>query len=160
VDHDIAVLDAKASDYDRIVAVVNEWWGRPIRHVLPRLFLDHFHATSFVAERDGDLAGFLVGFLSPSQPDAAYIHFVGVSPSVRGSGLARRLYERFFALAAADARQVVRAITAPQNAASIAFHTAMGFTVTAPIPDYDGESSPKVIFERHLPVLEVRRKHG
>jgi ribosomal protein S18 acetylase RimI-like enzyme len=98
--------------------------------------------------------------LSPSLPDAAYIHFVGVSPSFRGNGLARRLYERFFALAAADARQVVRAITAPQNGASIAFHTAMGFTVTAPIPHYDGESSPKVIFERRLPVLAVRRKHG
>jgi hypothetical protein len=25
-----------------------------------------------------------------------------------------------------------------------------GFTVTAPIPGYDGESSPKVVFERRL----------
>ena len=117
--------------------------GRPVAHALPRLFLDHFHATSFVAERDGDLAGFLVGFLSPSLPDAAYIQFVGVSPRERGSGLARALYERFFALAAADGRRVVRAVTAPVNGGSIAFHTAMGFTVTAPISGYDGPASPR-----------------
>jgi predicted GNAT superfamily acetyltransferase len=151
VEDDIRLRTAEAADYDRIIAVVDDWWGRPVRHALPRVFLDHFHATSFAAERDGDLAGFLVGFLSPSLPDAAYIQFVGVSPRERGSGLARVLYERFFALATADGRRVVRAVTAPVNSGSIAFHTAMGFTVTAPIPDYDGPSSPKVLFERPLP---------
>jgi ribosomal protein S18 acetylase RimI-like enzyme len=148
---DIQLRTAQAADYDRIIAVVDDWWGRPVRQALPRVFLDHFHATSTVAESDDALAGFLVGFLSPSLPEVAYIHFVGVNPRLRGYGLARSLYERFFALAAADARQVVRAITAPQNAPSIAFHTALGFTVTAPIPGYDGESSPKVVFERRLP---------
>lgn len=147
---DVTLRTATAADYDRIIAVVDDWWGRPIRHALPRVFLDHFHATSTVAESDGELAGFLIGFLSPSLPDAAYIHFVGVSPRLRGNGLARSLYERFFALAAADGRPVVRAITAPRNAASIAFHTAMGFNVSAPVHGYDGESSPKVIFERYL----------
>jgi len=58
---------------------------------------------------------------------------------------------RFFALAEADDRSVVRAITAARNARSIAFHTAMGFTVTPPIPHYDGDSVPKVLFERSLP---------
>jgi predicted GNAT superfamily acetyltransferase len=140
---------ASAADYDRIIAVVDDWWGKPMRHLLPRLFLDHFSATSAVAEdNDGDLAGLLIGFLSPSRPDAAYIHFVAVSPRLRGAGLARALYERFFALAAADGRRVVRAITAPGNATSIAFHTAMGFTVTGPVPDYDGPSAAKIVFER------------
>ena len=147
---EITLRTATAADFDPIIAVVDEWWGRPIRHALPRVFLDHFHATSTIAEADGALAGFLVGFLSPSQPDAAYIHFVGVDPARRGRGLARLLYERFFALAAADDRRVVRAITAAKNAQSIAFHTAMGFSVTPPIPGYDGDSAPKVLFERRL----------
>ena len=147
---DIRLRTATAADYDQIIAVVDDWWGRPVRQALPRVFVDHFHATSAIAESGGELAGFLIGFLSPSEPDAAYIHFVGVHPSLRGNGLARILYERFFALARANARQRVSAITAPQNAGSIAFHTAMGFTVTPPIPDYDGEGSPKVLFERRL----------
>ena len=109
---DITLRTATAADFDPIIAVVDDWWGRPIRQALPRVFLDHFHATSTIAEADGALAGFLIGFLSPSQPDAAYIHFIGVDPARRGNGLARTLYERFFALAAADGRSVVRAITA------------------------------------------------
>ena len=152
---DITLRTATAADYDQIIAVVDDWWGRPIGHALARVFLDHFYATSTIAEvpstgNKGELAGFLIGFLSPSRPDAAYIHFVGVHPRLRGNGLARTLYERFFALAAANGRRVVTAITAPGNAGSIAFHTAMGFTVTPPIPDYDGADSPKVLFGRRL----------
>ena len=162
---DIRLRTAAAADYDQIIAVVDDWWGRPIRHALARVFLDHFYATSTIAEsipaedaslvipaetQAAELAGFLIGFLSPSQPDAAYIHFVGVHPSLRGQGLARLLYQRFFALAEANGRALVSAITAPQNAGSIAFHTAMGFSVTPPIPDYDGEGSPKVLFQRRV----------
>ena len=151
MEHDIRLRTAAAADYDRIIVVLDDWWGRPVRQALPRLFLDHFHATSFVAELDGDLAGFLIGFMSPSLPDAAYIHFVGVHPQFRGNGLARALYQRFFELAGADGRRVVRAVTAPRNTGSIAFHTAMGFTVTGPVDDYDGPGSAKVLFERRLP---------
>ena len=148
---DIRLRTATAADYDRLIAVVDDWWGRPIRHALGRVFLDHFFATSTVAEdEEGALAGFLIGFLSPSRPDAAYIHFVGVHPSLRGQGLARLLYERFFALAEANGRPLVSAITGPQNAGSIAFHTAMGVTVSPPIPGYDGEGSPKVLFQRRV----------
>jgi len=146
----VILRTATPGDYDRIAAVLDEWWGRPVSHALPRLFLDHFHATSTVAEADGDLAGFLIGLLSPSLPGAAYIHFVGVHPVHRRGGLARELYERFFALAAADGRTVVRAVTAPVNERSIAFHAALGFTVTGPVPGYDGPGDVKVRFERQL----------
>ncbi|MBN6055403.1 GNAT family N-acetyltransferase [Nonomuraea sp. RK-328] len=147
---DVRLRAAEPADYDRIAPVVDDWWGRPIQGVLPRLFLDHFHRTSLVAE-DGDaLAGFLIGFLSPSVPDAAYIHFVGVHPGRRGGGLARRLYRSFFDLAAAGGRTRVRAITSPLNHGSIAFHRAMGFAVEGPVPDYDGPSTDRVVFELHL----------
>lgn len=142
---------AEPGDYDRIVGVVDDWWGRPMRSLLPRLFLDHFHRTSLVAE-DGDrLAGFLIGFLSPSVPDTAYVHFVSVAPELRGSGLARRLYQRFFDIAAAAHRVRIQAITSPRNHASVAFHTAMGFTVTGPVIDYDGPTADRIVFQLHLP---------
>ncbi len=119
--------------------------------MLPRLFLDHFHRTSLIAEDAAGLAGFLVGLMSPSEPDTAYVHFVGVAPRTRGEGLARRLYQRFFDLAATEHRTRVKAITSPQNLSSIAFHTAMGFTVTGPVPDYDGPGTDRMVFQRPLP---------
>lgn len=155
---DSTLRTARAADYDRIIAVVDDWWGRPLRRALPRLFLDHFWDTSFVAEApDGQLAGFCVGFLSHAQPDVAYIQFAGVAPERRGAGLARRMYESFFALAAVNGRSVVRAVTAPVNTTSIAFHSAMGFTVTGPVQDYDGPGSAKMVFERRLAVSEGTR---
>jgi hypothetical protein len=54
-------------------------------------------------------------------------------------------------MAAADGRTVVRAVTSPVNARSIAFHTALGFTVSEPTPGYDGPGDVKVRFERFLP---------
>jgi ribosomal protein S18 acetylase RimI-like enzyme len=141
---------ARPQDYDAIAAVADGWWGRPVMAALPRLFLDHFYRTSLVIDGpDGPLA-FLIGILSPSDNARAYIHFAGVSPQARNQGLARRLYEEFFAMALADGRQVVGAITAPVNATSIAFHRAMGFTVTGPVADYDGPGRDFVVFERSL----------
>ena len=148
---EITVRAARPDDYDAIAAVVDEWWGRPITSVLPRLFLDHFHRTSLIAERSAGLAGFLIGFHSPAEVDLAYIHVVGVAPAARGCGLARRLYEQFFGTAVTARRTRVRAITSPVNAGSIAFHRAMGFTVTGPIRDYDGPGIERMVFTRGLP---------
>jgi len=86
---DISLRAARAADYNGIIAVVDDWWAHPVHRARPRLFLDHIHDTSFIAERSrGELAGFLVGFGSPAQRDCAYIQFVGVAPEERKSGLA------------------------------------------------------------------------
>ncbi len=141
---------ARASDYPAIAAAVDDWWGRPVVGSLPRLFLDHFHRTSLVVEGPGGLLAFLVGILSPSDPRQAYIHFAGVAPQARRQGLAQLLYAEFFALARADGRTVVSAVTAPVNTGSIVFHRTMGFSVTGPIADYDGPGRDLVHFERAL----------
>jgi ribosomal protein S18 acetylase RimI-like enzyme len=141
---------AGAADYDAIAAVVDDWWGRPILSSLPRLFLDHFHHASFVAETADGLAGFLVGIVSPAEPDQAYIHFVGVHPAARRSGLAARLYAAFFELARGQDRHLVRAITSPVNAGSVAFHRRLGFTVTGPVAGYNGPGQDLMVFERTI----------
>jgi ribosomal protein S18 acetylase RimI-like enzyme len=119
--------------------------------MLPRLFFTHFRDTSFVAEDDtGGLAGFLCGFLSQTYPDEAYIHFVGVAPEQRGAGLARDLYERFFAAARAHGRTTVRCVTAPVNTGSLAFHARLGFEVEAEIENYDGAGESRVLLRKAL----------
>ena len=92
------IRHAKSSDYGRVIGRINVWWGgREMAPMLPKLFFIHFEGTSFVAEADdGELLGFVCGFLSQTADDEAYIHFVGVDPEERGEGLGRALYERFF----------------------------------------------------------------
>lgn len=141
---------ARAEDYDPIAAEVDRWWGRPVLASLPRLFLDHFHRSSLVVDgADGPVA-FLIGILSPSLPECAYIHFAGVAPGARNRGLARALYEEFFALARADGRRTVSAVTSPGNDGSVRFHQAMGFSVTGPVPGYNGPGRDRIVFSRSL----------
>ena len=108
---------ANPSDYGRVIQHVNAWWGgRDMAPMLPKLFFLHFEGTSFVAEdEEGKLVAFLIGFLSQSDPDEAYIHFVGVAPEYRGSGIGRELYERFFTVVAEQGRSLVRCVTSPRQ---------------------------------------------
>ena len=151
-----AIRPAEPGDYDTIAAVLDQWWGRPVLGVLPRLFFDLFHRTSLIVDgpdgpdgRDGPRA-FLAGILSPSDPEQAYIHFVGVAPGARQQGLGRLLYDEFFALARADGRREVRAITSPGNTGSVAFHRSMGFSVTGPVAGYNGPGQDRIVFRRPL----------
>ena len=150
-------------DYPAVASAIQSWWtlpgldtasaARERAALVPRLWLQHFATTSLVAEHDGRLAGFLIGFLSQDRPAEGYIHFVGVNPEQRGRGIGRLLYERFFALCRDANRTCVRCVTSPANTLSIAFHEAMGFTIeqsngdTAK-PDYDGPGVPRVTFVR------------
>jgi ribosomal protein S18 acetylase RimI-like enzyme len=148
----ITIRHAQPSDYGRVIGRLNAWWGgRDMAPMLPKLFFLHFEGTSFVAERDdGQLAGFLVGFVSQTDPTEAYIHFVGVDPEQRGSGLGRELYERFFATAREHGCSVVRCVTSPANEGSIAFHTAMGFEVDRVAEDYDGPGEDRALLVKRL----------
>lgn len=151
----------RPSDFAPVIAVIDEWWGgRTMAPMLPRLFFDHFTDTSFAADRDGALAGFLVGFVSQSQPGTAYIHFVGVDPGERGHGVGRRLYGTFFDAVRARGCTRVRAVTSPVNTGSVAFHRRMGFGLEPgdvqvhgiPVAaGYDGPGQDRVRFVRDLP---------
>lgn len=126
-------------DWERVMAVMPAWWnGRDLRAMLPRVFFEHFRGTSLLVEHEDKLVAFLVGFLCADHADEAYVHFAGVAPEWRRTGLAGDLYRRFFALARENGRTAVRAVTAPVNTGSIAFHTALGFSILPGDGEIDG----------------------
>lgn len=157
---DINIRPAGPSDYQSVISVINDWWdGRNVRDMLPRLFFTHFTGTSLVAENGGNVIGFLIGFLSQTYPDQAYIHFIGIHPDYRKHGLARDLHERFYAVARQRGRRSVRCVTSPVNKSSIAFHLRMGFSIAPgnkvvdgiPVTEnYDGPGGDRVLFEKLL----------
>lgn len=51
----------------------------------------HFRDTAIVAERDGELYGFVTGYRVPGREHVLFVWQVGVSPEGRGQGLARRM---------------------------------------------------------------------
>lgn len=127
--------------------------------MLPKLFFVHFQSTSFVAEQDGQIAGFVTGFVSQTFLDEAYIHFVGVNPNYRKSGIARALYDKFFEAVSDAGIRTVRCVTSPVNKASIAFHRSLGFSIkeggklmdgVSVFEDYDGPGEDRVLFYKDL----------
>jgi len=65
----LQIRQLSTADYPLVISVIDQWWGgRSMAGKLPRLFFEHFTDTSFAAEREGRLAGFLAGFVSQSRP--------------------------------------------------------------------------------------------
>ncbi|KAB2383674.1 GNAT family N-acetyltransferase [Actinomadura montaniterrae] len=172
---DLVVRRPAAGDHARVLAVLDRWWGglggeagsteRAL--LLPRLFFQHFNTTSYLAERpDGSLGAFLIGFLSQSDPEVAYIHFVGVDPALHGQGIATALYQGFFDQVRSHGRRHVHCVTSPGNTASQAFHRRLGFDIlsgeqgtgdTPFQPDYDGPGIGRVVFALDLARRPSRR---
>jgi ribosomal protein S18 acetylase RimI-like enzyme len=147
-------------DYHSIINVLNEWWGgRQMADMLPKLFFIHFQETSFVVIDQEQIIGFLVGFVSQTYPDQAYIHFIGVHPEYRKRKIASKLYELFFEKMKEKGCQLVRCVTSPVNHTSIAFHKNMGFEIeegdqvidgTSVFTNYDGKGNDRVLFVKRL----------
>lgn len=150
----------ESSDYYILSPLINKWWGgRQMADMLPKLFFDHFNNTSFIAEEDGEIVGFLIGFLSQTHSDEAYIHFVGVHPEYRKHNIGKTVYNQFFNVVKEEKRKVVRAVTSPVNKVSISYHTRMGFDIEQGDKtidgikvkeDYDGPDQDRVLFVKEL----------
>ena len=157
---DVHIRHLESSDYPHIISVINDWWGgRSMADMLPKLFFIHFRQTSFVAEYRENIVGFLVGFVSQTLSDEAYIHFVGVHPDFRMKGLGGELYERFFDSTKKLGCNVVRCVTSPVNKGSISFHLRMGFSIEEGtknigniqvVENYDGKGEDRVLFFKRL----------
>jgi len=154
------IREIKEADYLPVITVLNEWWdGRAMADMLPRLFIKHFRNTSYIAEENGDILGFLVGFISQTYPEQAYIHFTGIHPDHRRRGIANCLYFDFFAAVRDKGCKTVQLVTSPQNKKSIAYHTKMGFQMEKGgafkdgawvYTDYDGPGQDRVVFVKQL----------
>lgn len=157
---DLTIRTVEPTDYQPIISVLNDWWGgRNMSDMLPKLFFVHFRETSFVAESEGKIVGFLIGFLSQTFPDQAYIHFAGVHPDYRGRGLASNLYGHFMRITQKHGCRVIRSVTSPVNKLSIAFHLRMGFSIEpgdkviegiSVAENYDGYGGDRVMFVKLL----------
>jgi ribosomal protein S18 acetylase RimI-like enzyme len=154
------IRSVNSSDYYTISPLINEWWGgRQMADKLPKLFFDHFSDTSFIAEENGEIIGFLIGFLSQTYSNEAYIHFVGVHPEHREKNVGKNLYNHFFEIIKQYNRRIVRCVTSPVNKGSIAYHTKMGFEIDEgdkKLDDvfvhtnYDGPNQDRVLFVKKL----------
>lgn len=157
---DIKIREGRSSDHEKVISVMPSWWGgRDLTSAVLKIFFIHFRNTTYVAELNGDMVGFLVGFLSQSEENVGYIHFVGVHPGHRKVGAGRLLYQKFYDVCIAGNRSIVKSCTSPINKLSIDFHVRMGFDIESGDGIVDGvpvtmnflrRNDPKVLFRKDL----------
>ena len=156
----LKIREGRSSDHENVISVMPSWWGgRDLTSAVLKIFFIHFNNTTYIAELNGDMVGFLVGFLSQSDESVGYIHFVGVHPSHRKIGVGRLLYQRFYDFCMDKNRSIVKSCTSPINKLSIDFHLRMGFTIEPGDGIVDGvpvtmnflrRNDPKVLFRKEL----------
>ena len=156
----ITIRNTTPDDHEKVIRVMPAWWkGRDLTSAVHKIFFIHFCNTSFIAERDDELMGFLVAFFSQTDDDLGYIHFAGVHPEYRKGGIGRQLYTAFFDLCKVNGRSVVKCCTSPVNKLSIVFHRGMGFDIEAgddyvdglPVAvDFLGKKKPMVLFRKEI----------
>ena len=109
-------------DFDRIVEVIDHWWGGPISTFAHPIFFYELGDMALVVEHEGTMIGFLLGFVSHDERRTGYIHLVGIHPDHRRKGVGRLLYSRFTEAALAAGCTRLKAIT------------TTGSTRLAPVP--------------------------
>lgn len=153
----------REEDHRGLVALIDEWHGgRRVHPAFGRFLLRHFAATSLLTERDeGRVAAYLVGFVSPTHPDEAFVHTAAVDPNLRRRGLGSELYRRFELLAAGRGATRVVVHVWPGDPIAVAFHRALGFEPragpgtqrlygTPAYPDYDSPGEDRAVFARPI----------
>lgn len=79
------------------------------------LLCTHFAQNGVVAERNGEIAGFVCAYRPPNDPEAVFVWQVGVAPAGRGQGLGKHLLH---ALVRRPANRDARWLTATVDAAN------------------------------------------
>lgn len=94
---------------------------------------DHFAGTCVIAEREGELLGWISGYIPPEEPDAFFVWQVAVSENARGLGLAGRMLDHLIARPACDGVERVKTTITRDNDASWALFRSFARRMAAPI---------------------------
>lgn len=137
------------ADFDQIVEVIDRWWGGPISTFAHPIFFYELGDNALIAEEDGRLIGFLLGFIHFADPKTGYVHLVGIHPDYRRRGVGRVLYAEFTDRCRSIGCKRMKAIATLGNEGSIRFHEAVGWRA-AEVEDYAGPGRRRIVFTRDL----------
>ncbi len=82
------------------------------------LLCSDFADTCLVAEREGELVGFVLGYRPPARRDELFVWQIGVAPEARGEGLGTRLLAAVLQQPGCKDVRYLTATVSPDNEAS------------------------------------------
>jgi diaminobutyrate acetyltransferase len=119
------------------------------------LLCDRFAGTCQLARAGRELAGAVLGFRVPEQPDTVFVWQIAVRPATRGSGVGRRLLERLVGSPGCRGVRFLEAHVAEGNHGSEALFRAFARRKRAELHLGDGYSESQFP-TTHLPERLIR----
>ncbi len=145
----IEIRGITQSDYEYLVSVLDRWWGGPSGQHAHPMFFHEFGDHALVAESDGEIVGFLLGFMTERPVSTGYVHLVGIHPEHRRKGVGKALYARFTERCREAGAERLKTVGAAGHDGPREFHAALGFTVTDE-PDYAGRGRARIVYTKDL----------
>jgi GNAT superfamily N-acetyltransferase len=109
----------------RLLDAHDRFWDTDTRALHHPVWFHQFGGFGALAmSPDGEDVGYVLGVVTADR--LAYLHLLAVRDDHRRAGLGMRLSRWFDELAVSTGARVVQAVARPENAAALAFHTALG----------------------------------
>jgi GNAT superfamily N-acetyltransferase len=132
----------------RLLDAHDRFWDTDTRELHHPVWFHQFGGFGALAmSRDGEDVGYVLGVVTADR--LAYLHLLAVRDDHRRAGLGRRLARWFDELALSTGARVVQAVTSPENAPALAFHTGLGAS-THLSRDHAGPGADRVVLTRSL----------
>ena len=159
----LIIRNTLEEDFIKIAEVAEECHPMETeRNSIYHIFTRYFKGTCFVAELSSKtIGGFILGFISPENPEESYIHLLCVDPKMRGRNIGQKLVNTFMESVASKGCKKVNLITKPINWNSISFYKKLGFLEekngetmnvlgTTVIKNYNGNGEHMVVFYKFI----------
>lgn len=115
----ITMRTATVADAKEMYRIVRESGVLDVNSLYAYLLLaTDFGKSSVVAEMEGRVVGFVVGYRPPERPEAAFVWQVAVDPAARRRGLGRRMLSRFMKQPGNRDARFLEATVTPTNGPS------------------------------------------
>ncbi len=145
------------ADFDRIVEVIDHWWGGPIGTFAHPIFFYELGHHALVSREQGADDRISAGLHRAERRAArrlktpsdvartGYVHLVGIHPEHRRRGVGRLLYDRFTEDCRVARCVRMKALATHGNEGSIRFHVALGWNALE-VDDYAGPGRRRIVF--------------
>ncbi len=133
----------------RLLSAHDRFWSTDTRGLHHPVWFHQFGGFGAVARSAaGEDVGYVVGVVTADR--LAYLHLLAVRDDVRGTGLGRQLCGWFDDVATATGARAVQTVIRPDDAAAVAFHTALGASAHLS-RDHYGPGQDRLVLTRALP---------
>jgi len=132
----------------RLLDAHDRFWDTDTRALHHPVWFHQFGGFGALARTSGgEDVGYVLGVVTADR--LAYLHLLAVREDRRRAGIGQRLCGWFDELAVSTGARAVQAVTRPDNAAALAFHTARGASAHLS-RDHAGPGADRVVLTRSL----------